>query len=248
MSSIEQVDGIIAATEGLPWQERLKWIAANYDQVTFSTSLGLEDQLITHEIATSSLPISLFTLDTGRLFEETYALLQFTEDHYGIKIKAYHPEAAAVEHYMAQHGVNGFYQSVENRKACCHIRKVEPMQRALKGQNIWISGLRREHSDNRAEMPIAQWSEGAQVIKFFPLIDVSIEEIQSTIALSQVPYNPLHDQGFPSIGCAPCTRAITAGEHSRAGRWWWEADSTQECGLHMVDGKLVRAAGTSHAQ
>ena len=235
MSSIEQVDNIIAATEGLSWQARLQWVAAHYKHVTFSTSLGLEDQLITHEIAVTHLPISIFTLDTGRLFEQTYALLQKTEYHYHIKIKTYHPDTAALEHYIAQHGVNGFYQSVDNRKGCCHIRKVEPMQRALKGAQIWISGLRREHSDNRADMPIAQWSDDA------------IEEIREQIAKHAIPYNLMHDQGFPSIGCAPCTRAVAAGEHLRAGRWWWENDTAQECGLHLVNGKLVSSKGASHA-
>jgi len=246
MSSTDRIASIVEATQSLSWQERLRWIAAQHESVTFSTSLGLEDQLITHFIAENQLPISIFTLDTGRLFEQTYALLQQTERHYGIKIKTYHPDAQALEHYIAAHGVNGFYDSVENRKACCHIRKVEPMQRALQAKTVWISGLRRDHSSLRAEMPVAEWNDDGKVVKFYPLIDVPIDAIREQIAQHRIPYNPLHDQGFPSIGCAPCTRAVAAGEHPRSGRWWWEENSAQECGLHLVDGKLVRKMEPKH--
>ncbi|MGB1539992.1 MAG: phosphoadenylyl-sulfate reductase, partial [Rickettsiales bacterium] len=176
---------------------------------------------------------------TGRLFEETYTLLQQTVDSYGVPIRAYYPDPLALETFVNEQGINGFYNSVENRKACCFIRKVEPLARALDGVDIWISGLRREHSDHRQDLPVAEWDAANNLIKFYPLIDVSEEAVKSYIATHNIPYNPLHDQGFPSIGCAPCTRAIGVGEHPRAGRWWWE-QGEQECGLHVKDGKLVR--------
>ena len=200
-------------------------------KVVFSTSLGQEDQVITQLIASQNLPIQIFSLDTGRLFGETLELLARTESKYKTRIKLYYPERESVENWVAQHGINGFYESVENRKSCCYVRKVEPLKRALAGNEIWVTGLRAEQSANRSEMKKTEWDEGNQIIKYNPLLDWTFDEMISYIEEHKIPYNPLHDQGFVSIGCAPCTRAILPGEDARAGRWWWE-DSKKECGLH----------------
>ena len=200
-------------------------------KVVFSTSLGQEDQVITQLIASQNLPIQIFSLDTGRLFGETLELLARTESKYKTRIKLYYPERESVENWVAQHGINGFYESVENRKSCCYARKVEPLRRALAGNEIWVTGVRAEQSANRSEMKKIEWDEGNQIIKYNPLLDWTFDEMISYIEEHKIPYNPLHDQGFVSIGCAPCTRAILPGEDARAGRWWWE-DSKKECGLH----------------
>jgi phosphoadenosine phosphosulfate reductase len=200
-------------------------------KVTFSTSLGQEDQVITQMIAQSNAQVSIFSLDTGRLFPETLDLLSRTESKYKIRIKVLYPERPSVENLVANIGINGFYESVENRKMCCYVRKVEPLKRALKGQQIWVTGLRAEQSANRAGMEKIEWDEANQIVKFNPLLDWSFDEMIAYIQQHQVPYNPLHDKGFISIGCASCTRAILPGEDARAGRWWWE-DSKKECGLH----------------
>lgn len=201
--------------------------------VVFSSSLGQEDQLLAHVIFTNNLPVKVFTLDTGRLFYETYELLEKTEARYKKNIQVYFPEAADVEEYVKEKGVNGFYESVENRKACCYIRKVKPLNRALKGAKVWITGLRAEQSENRKDMPMIEWDEQRQLYKFNPLIHWSYDEMIAFINENDVPCNSLHDKGFISIGCAPCTRAIEPGEDARAGRWWWEA-SHKECGLHVT--------------
>lgn len=201
------------------------------DQVVFSTSLGQEDQVITQLIADNRLGVDIFTLDTGRLFYETYDLLDRTISRYGIDVKTYYPNTVAVENFVRTKGINAFYASVENRKDCCYVRKVEPLKRALKGNKIWITGLRSEQSDNRTRMNKLEWDEGNQLIKFNPLLDWTLDEVLTYIHLHKIPYNPLHDRGFVSIGCAPCTRAITSEEDPRAGRWWWES-SGKECGLH----------------
>ncbi|WP_215225372.1 phosphoadenylyl-sulfate reductase [Echinicola shivajiensis] len=201
-------------------------------KVVFSTSLGQEDQVITEIIAKNNLPVQIFTLDTGRLFYETYDLLSRTESKYKLKIKTYYPQASSVENLVADIGINGFYESPENRKSCCYVRKVEPLKRALKGNSIWITGLRSEQSANRSSMTKLEWDEGNQIMKFNPLLDWSMEEMLQYIEEKKIPYNPLHDKGFVSIGCAPCTRAIEPGEDPRAGRWWWES-SKKECGLHI---------------
>jgi phosphoadenosine phosphosulfate reductase len=202
-------------------------------QVVFSSSLGQEDQLLTHVIFSNDLPVKVFTLDTGRLFYETYELLEKTEARYKKNIQVYFPEAADVEEYVKEKGVNGFYESAENRKTCCYIRKVKPLNRALKGAKVWITGLRAEQSENRKDMPMIEWDEQRQLYKFNPLINWSYDEMITFINENDVPYNTLHDKGFISIGCAPCTRAIEPGEDARAGRWWWEA-SHKECGLHAT--------------
>lgn len=212
--------------------DRLKFICEQFSEgVVFSTSLGQEDQVITHFIARQHLPISIFTLDTGRLFQETYDLLDRTIARYKVQVKTYFPDAARVESLMTQKGPNSFYESVENRKECCFIRKVEPLNRALTGAKVWITGLRAEQSENRHSLPFAEWDPSHQLVKINPLLDWSYDQMIEFIKAENIPYNKLHDQGYPSIGCAPCTRAIEPGEDIRAGRWWWES-SKKECGLH----------------
>jgi phosphoadenosine phosphosulfate reductase len=201
-------------------------------QVVFSSSLGQEDQVITDAIFRNNLPIKIFTLDTGRLFNETYELLEKTMARYNKNINIYFPDYADVESFVTVKGINSFYESVENRKECCYIRKVKPLNRALQGAKVWITGLRSEQSENRRGMHIIEWLEDKQLYKFNPLIDWSFPEVLDYINEFNVPYNTLHDKGFISIGCAPCTRAIEPGEDPRAGRWWWEA-SHKECGLHQ---------------
>ncbi len=200
--------------------------------IVFSTSFGLEDQAISHLIFSKHLPIEVFTLDTGRMFTETYSTWRQTLESYQYPIKAYYPNAEAIQNFVTAKGPNSFYESVENRKSCCFIRKVEPLQRALKGKQIWITGLRAEQSPNRQNMPQLEWDEANQVIKFHPILHWTWADLNEFIQKNHVPYNSLHDKGFVSIGCAPCTRAIRPGEDFRAGRWWWEDSSKKECGLH----------------
>ncbi len=202
-------------------------------QVTFSTSFSFEDQLVTHKILKNKFPISIFTLDTGRLFPETYSVWSATNENYDTSIKAYYPDHSLLEDFVAEKGPNSFYESVENRKGCCYIRKVEPLKRALQGNAVWVTGLRAEHSENRNDMSQVEWDEGNQVIKYHPILHWSTGEVKDYINENNIPYNPLHDRGFLSIGCAPCTRAIRSGESFRAGRWWWEDSIKKECGLHM---------------
>lgn len=213
-------------------EEELQVIANHFKgKITFSTSLGQEDQVITHLIASLKLPVSIFSLDTGRLFPETLDLLARTQAKYALPIKVYYPETQQVEELVLQQGINGFYEGVEQRKRCCFVRKVVPLQRALVGNQIWITGLRAEQSPNRAGMKRLEWDEANQIIKYNPLLDWTYEQLLEYIHAYKIPYNPLHDQQFISIGCAPCTRAIQPGEDPRAGRWWWE-ESKKECGLH----------------
>jgi len=202
-------------------------------QVTFSTSFSFEDQVITHKILSNQLPISIFTLDTGRLFAETYSVWNSTNERYNTRIKAYYPDNNLLEPFVEEKGPNSFYESVENRKDCCFIRKVEPLKRALKGNSVWITGLRAEHSANRHDMPQVEWDESNHIIKYHPILHWTTEEVKAYINENNIPYNILHDRGFVSIGCAPCTRAIKPGEDFRAGRWWWEDNSKKECGLHV---------------
>ncbi len=200
-------------------------------KAVFSTSLGQEDQVITQLIATAGLPVQIFSLDTGRLFGETLDLLARTEARYKTKIRLYYPETPSVEKLVDEIGINGFYESVDNRKSCCFVRKVEPLKRALDGNEVWITGLRAEQSTNRSNMKRIEWDEANQIIKFNPLLDWTFDQMIDYINENNIPYNPLHNKGYLSIGCAPCTRAIAPGEDARAGRWWWE-DSKKECGLH----------------
>lgn len=208
-------------------------------QIVFSSSLGQEDQVITDIIFRNDLPVKIFTIDTGRLFNETYELLDRTTARYKKQVQVYFPDAADVESFVSEKGINSFYESVENRKDCCTIRKVKPLNRALTGAKIWITGLRADQSDNRKSMPLIEWVEDKQLYKFNPLINWSYDEVMNYIHQFNVPYNRLHDKGFISIGCSPCTRAIEPGEDARAGRWWWEA-SQKECGLHETKATIVK--------
>lgn len=228
MLSKEQIQEI--ENSSLP--EAIRLVTALFPgEVVFSSSLGQEDQVLTDVIFKNDLPVKIFTIDTGRLFNETYELLDRTTARYKKPIQVYFPEAADVETFVTEKGINSFYESVDNRKQCCYIRKVIPLNRALKGAKVWITGLRAEQSNNRQQMPMVEWAEDKQLYKFNPLINWSYDEMISYINEHNVPYNRLHDKGFVSIGCAPCTRAIESGEDARAGRWWWEA-SQKECGLH----------------
>jgi phosphoadenosine phosphosulfate reductase len=213
--------------------ERMQQIATLFTgkKIVFSTSFGQEDQAITHAIASQKLAIEIFTLDTGRQFQESYELIDLTVKKLGFDLKTYFPQTAAVEKLVETKGFNSFYTSVENRKECCFIRKIEPLNRALQGADVWITGLRAEQSENRADMPMIEWDAQKNLYKINPLIDWSFEALENYLAEFKVPQNPLHKKGFISIGCSPCTRAIAEGEHPRAGRWWWE-NSQKECGLH----------------
>ena len=211
---------------------RLADIAANWSPVTFANSLGAEDMVLTDLIVRETLDIEIFSLDTGRLPAETYDLMGRLRRHYGLTPNVYYPRHELVEAYAREHGINAFYESVELRKACCHARKVEPLQRALAGKRAWITGLRAEQAATRSGLPLREFDAANGLEKFNPLSDWTEREVWAYIHANGVPYNKLHDQGYPSIGCAPCTRAIGAGEHVRAGRWWWESADTKECGLH----------------
>ncbi len=201
-------------------------------KVVFTTSFGIEDQVITDYIFKNNIPIKVVTLDTGRLFEETYKVYNRTIEKYQKSIQPFYPKNEDLEQFVAEKGPNSFYLSVENRKQCCHIRKVEPLGRALKGMACWITGLRASQSNNRHDLEQFVWDGGFEIVKFNPLLDWSLDDCRTYVKENQVPYNVLHDRGFVSIGCAPCTRAIQPGEDFRAGRWWWENNSKKECGLH----------------
>jgi phosphoadenosine phosphosulfate reductase len=198
----------------------------------FSTSLSIEDQVVTDIIFKNNLPIRVFTLDTGRLFNDSYSVLTSTRNHYKKEVETYYPDRESLEELITFKGPNLFYESVENRKSCCHVRKVEPLNRALKGVNVWITGVRAEHSENRMGMNVFEWDETRQLTKVNPLINWTTEDVWKYIRTNHVPYNVLQDKGFVSLGCQPCTRAVKEGESYRAGRWWWEDDSKKECGLH----------------
>lgn len=213
-------------------KDGLALIASEFpEQVVFSTSFGQEDQVIADAIWKNDIPVRVFTLDTGRLFQETYDLMDLTRARYKQAFEVYYPETKAIEEYVQEKGFNAFYDSVENRKECCYIRKVVPLNRALKGAKVWITGLRASQSENRKDMPIIEWDEQRKLYKYNPLINWTYDDVLDYLKEYHVPYNRLHDEGFISIGCAPCTRAIQPGEHPRAGRWWWE-NSQKECGLH----------------
>jgi phosphoadenosine phosphosulfate reductase len=200
-------------------------------KITFATSLGAEDQVITYMLSKIDKSANIITLDTGRVFPETYDLLHRTVNRYGIRIKSYFPDTSQVEEMVNTKGINLFYESIENRKLCCHVRKIVPLRRALQGKDAWITGLRREQSVTRTDLKIVEWDAANGLIKINPLLEWSEEQIWDFIKSNDIPYNKLHDQGFPSIGCQPCTRAVEKGEDLRAGRWWEMPDS-KECGLH----------------
>jgi phosphoadenosine phosphosulfate reductase len=197
-----------------------------------SSSMGAEDQVITAMIAAVDKTTRIFTLDTGRLFPETYDLIDITSKRFGVSIEVFFPDAERVESMVKAKGINLFYESIGNRKLCCHIRKIEPLKRALAGLDVWISGLRREQSVTRNDIALVEWDALNDKIKVNPLLEWTTDEVWTYIHENNIPYNPLHDKGFPSIGCLPCTRAIEPGEDIRAGRWWWEHPDNKECGLH----------------
>lgn len=225
---------------GLDVSERLKRLCETVQgRIVFTTSFGLEDQYLSHLVFSQDIAIDVVTLDTGRLFAETYALWQETEEKYGRRIKAYHPDAHALQEMIAGQGVNGFYHSLDARKACCGVRKVEPLKRALAGASAWVTGLRGDQSEARGSIEFASFETGFGLLKANPLADLSRAQVEAAARAAGVPLNPLHARGFPSIGCAPCTRAIKPGEDERAGRWWWEKDEKKECGLHVAaDGSI----------
>jgi len=230
MSKIDAIQNII---ENRSAEEILLNIhSLTSESPVFSTSLGYEDQVITHMIFSNNLNIPIFTLDTGRLFPETYTVLNETLKKYKKKIDVFYPNTNDVEKLLSEKGPFSFYASTSDRKECCYVRKVEPLKRALKGKTIWITGIRAEQSENRTDMKQIEWDDNNQLLKIHPLLHWTMQEVKNYINENQVPYNPLHDKGFVSIGCQPCTRAIKEGEDFRAGRWWWEDVSKKECGLH----------------
>jgi phosphoadenosine phosphosulfate reductase len=214
-------------------EEMLALAAEKFNgKIVFTTSFGYEDQVVSDMIFTNNLPVKVITLDTGRMFEETYKVWQRTREKYGAEIIPFFPESEDVEKLLQEKGPLSFYESLENRKECCYIRKVKPLKKALAGAECWITGLRASQSEVRSNLDFFMWDEGHQVIKFNPLLNWSLGEVIKYVHDRNVPYNALHDRGFVSIGCEPCTRAIQPGEDFRAGRWWWEQNSGKECGLH----------------
>lgn len=224
---------ILAEIAGLSIEVSLRKMVERFPgKVIFSTSFGWEDQVISHIIFTNKLDIKVFTLETGRLFPETYYVWNRTIERYGMPIQAFYPQTEQVEKMVSEKGPSSFYDSVENRKECCGIRKIEPLKRALAGNSLWITGIRAEQSQNREDMHAVEWDASNGLHKFHPIFNWTLEEVKDYIKTHNIPYNPLHDKGFPSIGCAPCTRAVKDGEDFRAGRWWWEDQNKKECGLH----------------
>lgn len=214
-------------------EEVLEWFLREYKgHIALASSLGIEDQVLTAMICGVDAETCIFTLDTGRLFPETYSLIERTNMTYGIKIRLFFPDYHEVEKMVSEGGVNLFYESIEKRRMCCHVRKLEPLKRAFAGLKVWICGLRHEQSVTRTTNRMVEWDETNGLLKLNPLIDWTEEQTWAYIREQGVPYNKLHDQGFPSIGCQPCTRAVKPGEDVRAGRWWWEDPEHKECGLH----------------
>ncbi len=230
------VNELIHQNSGLNELDTLEFLAERFSgRIVFSSSFSFEDQAISHMILSNNLPIQIFTLDTGRMFAETYSVWNSSNEKYHTKIKAYYPNQQQLQEFIEEKGPNSFYESVDNRKRCCHIRKVEPLQRALAGKELWVTGLRAQHSAARHDLPLFEWDEINQVVKYHPILHWSFDEVKAYIRENNIPYNPLHDRGFVSIGCAPCTRAVKEGEDFRAGRWWWEDAGKKECGLHATN-------------
>ncbi|WP_229007583.1 phosphoadenylyl-sulfate reductase [Methylophilus sp. Leaf408] len=234
-TSPELIDALVSSVQAKRAQalELLKAAVAEFPAITFANSYGAEDMVLTDLIAKEQLPIEIFSLDTGRLPAETYTLMADVENTYTIKPMVFFPRHEAVENYVRTQGINAFYESIELRKACCHMRKVEPLQRALSGKQAWITGMRAEQATTRSNLPTREYDAGNKLEKFNPLSDWTEKEVWAYIRMFSVPYNDLHDQFYPSIGCAPCTRAVAMGEDIRAGRWWWEDPTNKECGLHV---------------
>lgn len=229
----EQLNDLYNQLTNLNEVEGLRFLAAQFpDEIVFSTSFGLEDQVISHLILANDIPIKIFTLETGRLFSETYSVWESTNERYHTHIIPYYPKAQAIEKHVKDNGPMAFYRSVALRKECCHIRKVEPLTRALKGNKVWVTGIRAEQSNARKDLPLLEWDDTYKLFKYNLLLHWTWQQTKDFIKTHNIPYNVLHDKGFVSIGCAPCTRAIKEGEDFRAGRWWWESNSKKECGLH----------------
>ncbi|MBK1896724.1 phosphoadenylyl-sulfate reductase [Chryseobacterium paridis] len=228
-----EFDKLVKEASETPFQKDFLQILVERfpNELIFSTSFSYEDQVITHLI--KDLNVDIFTLDTGRLFEQTYETWTATIAFFKKNIKAYYPDTEEIRDFVSQNGPDSFYQSVEQRKACCTIRKVHPLKKALQGYKVWITGLRSEHSANRQNMPQVEWDEDNQIIKFHPILHWTTEQVTDYVKTHHLPYNYLHKKGFVSIGCEPCTRAIKEGEDFRAGRWWWEDANKKECGLHI---------------
>ncbi len=222
--------------------ERLGLLTADRKNPVFTTSLGVEDQVLTAALCLAAPSVRIVTLETGRLFPETLALIEETETRFDIRIERFRPDPRKLSAYVEQYGLNGFYDSVEARHACCGVRKLEPLARALKGADLWLTGLRRGQSQARAGVPFAAYDGEHGLIKANPLADWDLEDINAFVAANNVPVNALHARGYPSIGCEPCTRAIKPGEDERAGRWWWENDDKRECGLHVSDAPVTAIA------
>src|SRR5690554_5568985 len=210
---------------------QIQYLTRHFKEISFSSSFSYEDQLITYLLKNE--PVRFFTLDTGRLFEETYDTWNRTLANYKLKIQAFYPDEEQLKQFVTENGPDSFYRSVENRKQCCYIRKVVPLKKALQGQEIWITGLRAEHSPSRKDLTVFEWDEENQIIKYHPILHWKTQEVIQFIKKNGIPYNYLHNKGYISIGCAPCTRAIKEGEDFRSGRWWWEDQSKKECGLHL---------------
>lgn len=238
VSQARRIDALLAP---LPLEERLAHVGALAGRKVFTTSLGIEDQVLTAAIARAGAAIEVATLDTLRLFAETHDLIAETERTLGVSIARHVPDTAELDAYVAANGRDGFYDSVEARHACCDVRKLRPLARALEGAAVWVTGVRREQSGGRADTPLAEFDAARSLLKVNPLADLTIAEVRAYAARHGVPLNPLHERGYPSIGCEPCTRAIRPGEPERAGRWWWEAGQQRECGLHV---KSPAAAGS----
>ncbi len=236
-----ELEEIRQATDSLDTEEFLKYFLDKYgSQIALASSLSAEDQVITEIMCRISQEPRIFTLDTGRLPNETYDVLAATTKKYNIKIKVLFPDRKLVEDMVTEHGINAFYDSIESRKLCCKVRKVIPLQRELTDLDAWITGLRRQQAQTRTEMHRVEWDEANNIPKINPLADWTTQQVWDYIRNNKIPYNALHDANYPSIGCAPCTRAVTEGQDIRQGRWWWELPEQKECGLHLSDGKLVR--------
>jgi phosphoadenosine phosphosulfate reductase len=240
-------DAVLPANREAELSECLSGITRHFGRVAFANSLGAEDMVLTHAIAESGLPVRQFMLETGRLPAETLALAAGVKRRYGVVIEMVRPDASAVDAWVKAHGRDAFYESVELRKACCRIRKVEPLARALRGHDAWITGQRRAQSVTRAALALREDDAVHGIAKFNPLADWSESDVWTYLRTHRVPWNPLHDRGYPSIGCEPCTRAVRPGEDVRAGRWWWENADSRECGLHLAPDGSLKPARTGDA-
>lgn len=246
MSNNEQLEIFQKELSGKSPTEVLEWVFNTFDlnDISFASSLGAEDQVLTDQIIKINPDADIFTLDTGRLFETNYKVIQDVKEKYGKNIELLFPEAAEIKKLVEKKGPNLFYNSIEDRKECCRVRKIEPLKKKLAGKKIWITGLRKEQSVTRTDLNIIEWDTAFGLYKLSPLLDWNEQDVWDYIEEFDVPHNSLHKFGYPSIGCEPCTRAIETGEDVRSGRWWWEQPEHKECGLHLKDGKLVRKGGS----